>query len=466
MQNQQNQNTTYIWFIALVAAMGGLLFGYDWVVIGGAKPFYEAYLNITEEMPLLRGWTMTSALIGCLFGAMIAGALTDRYGRRRLLITAAVLFTASAIGTGLAWDLKSFWVFRIMGGLGIGIASTVSPMYIAEIAPADVRGKFVAINQLTIVIGIVIAQVVNWLIARPIPDDATVEYISHSWNGLFGWRWMFGAETVPAFGFFLLMLFIPESPRWLVKYGRQKEAEKILKRIGGEDYAQLHVSEIKETLSQNEIARVNYKDLLEPALLKIIALGVFLAVFQQWSGINVIFNYAHEVFTAAGFGISGMLFNVVITGLVMLVFTVIAVFCADKLGRRMLMLLGAAGLAAIYAVLGAGYYFNFTGIYMLILVLAAIAVYSMTLAPMVWVILSEIFPNRIRGAAMSIAVFGLWGGCAVLTFTFPYLNQSLGAHGTFWVYGGICLISFIIIFAKLPETTGKTLEQLESDLNT
>ena len=453
----------FIWLICLVAAMGGLLFGYDWVVIGGAKPFYEPFFGISGH-DFYRGLAMSSALIGCIVGAAVSGALTDRFGRKRLLIAAGALFTLSAVGTALAWDFVSFNLFRWLGGVGIGLASNLSPMYIAEISPAATRGRFVSINQLTIVIGILAAQIVNWLIARAVPEGATLDFIRESWNGQVGWRWMFGAETVPASLFFLLMWFVPESPRWLVKYGRDDQARRILARVGGEAYALAEVADIKDTLADQEIAQVHFRDLLEPRLLKILGLGVFLAVFQQWCGINVIFNYAQEVFAAAGYGVSGIMFNIVVTGIVNLLFTFVAIFTVDRFGRRGLMLIGAGGLAVIYAVLGTGYFAESRGVHMLVLVVSAIACYAMTLAPVTWVIISEIFPNRIRGAAVAVAVIGLWIACTVLTFTFPYLQNGLGAHGAFWLYGAICVVGFVVIFRRLPETKGKSLEQIEREL--
>jgi len=462
--NQASYNMTFIWLICLVAAMGGLLFGYDWVVIGGAKPFYEPFFGISDATPFLRGLAQSSALFGCLVGAVLSGIISDKSGRKRLLILSGLLFTISAIGTAFAGNFIFFNVFRIIGGIGIGLASNLSPMYIAEISPAGMRGRFVSINQLTIVIGILAAQIVNWLIAQPVPENASAEFILTSWNGQAGWRWMFGAETVPAFLFFLLMFFVPESPRWLVKYGKDKQAAAILGRLGGAGYAAAAIEDIKTTLAGEEIARVNFRDLLEPKLRRIVMLGVFLAVLQQWCGINVIFNYAQEVFAAAGYGVSGIMFNIVITGIVNLLFTFVAIYTVDRFGRRILMLIGAGGLAGIYAILGTGYYFQSTGIHMLILVISAIACYAMSLAPITWVVISEIFPNRIRGAAMSVAVFSLWVGCTILTLTFPYLKAGLGAHGAFWLYGVICVIGFIVILLKLPETKGKTLEDIEREL--
>lgn len=454
----------FLWLVCLVAAMGGLLFGYDWVVIGGAKPFYEPAFGITNE-PFWQGFAMSTALFGCIFGAILSGGLSDRFGRRRLLILAGALFTASAIWTALATDFSSFNIARFIGGLGIGLASNLSPMYIAEISPAAMRGQFVSINQLTIVIGILAAQITNLLIAQKVPEGATIETIRQSWNGTYGWRWMFGAETVPAAAFFLLMFLVPESPRWLVKQGRAQEARKILGRVGSSTYADQETASIAATIGQEEVAQVRFADLAEPGVLRILGLGVFLAIFQQWCGINVIFNYAQEVFQAAGFEVGELMLGIVITGIVNLLFTFVAIVTVDKLGRRPLMLLGAGGLAAIYAVLGAGYYLEAKGTLMLVLVVAAIACYAMSLAPITWVVISEIFPNRIRGAAMSVAVLALWIACTTLTFSFPWLNKNLGAHGAFWLYGAICVLGFLVILSKLPETKGKTLEEIERELS-
>ncbi|MHC4558724.1 MAG: sugar porter family MFS transporter [Planctomycetota bacterium] len=462
--NQASYNMAFIWLVCLVAAMGGLLFGYDWVVIGGAKPFYEPYFGITDATPFLRGFAQSSALFGCLMGAVLSGIISDKSGRKRLLILSGLLFTVSAVGTAFARNFVFFNAFRIIGGIGIGLASNLSPMYIAEISPARMRGRFVSINQLTIVIGILAAQIINWLIAQPVPEGAGTEYILSSWNGQYGWRWMFGAETIPASMFFLLMFFVPESPRWLLKYGRDEQASRILSRLGGAMYAAPAIEDIKKTLAGEEIACVNFRDLLEPKLRRIVILGVFLAVLQQWCGINVIFNYAQEVFAAAGYGVSGIMFNIVITGIVNLLFTFVAIYTVDRFGRRILMMIGAGGLAGIYAILGAGYYFQSTGIHMLVLVISAIACYAMSLAPITWVVISEIFPNRIRGATMSVAVSSLWIGCTVLTLTFPYLKAGLGAHGAFWLYGVICVIGFVVILMKLPETKGKSLEDIEREL--
>ncbi|UMB59215.1 sugar porter family MFS transporter [Lutibacter sp. A80] len=456
-------NFTYLLFLALVSAMGGFLFGYDWVVIGGAKPFYELFFNISS-MPTLQGWAMSSALIGCIFGAVISGLVADRFGRKIPLIFSAALFTLSAFGTGYVDQFTPFIVFRLIGGLGIGLASTLSPMYIAEIAPAKYRGQFVAINQLTIVIGILAAQIANYFIAESIPDTHTPEIILSSWNGQIGWRWMFWAELIPAIAFFVLMFLVPKSPRFLVKINKDAQALRVLSKIGGEIYANHALSDIKLTLKESGNKNVKFSDFKSPTIKPVIIIGIVLAVFQQWCGINIIFNYAEEIFTAAGYSVGDMLFNIVITGSVNLIFTFVAMRTVDSWGRRKLMLLGSIGLAVVYAILGGAYYFEFTGWPVLLLVIIAIGIYAMSLAPITWVVLSEIFPNRLRGVAMSIATFSLWVASFILTFTFPILNDALGASGTFWVYSLICVSGYMFIKNKLPETKGKSLEEIELEL--
>ena len=454
-----NLNKKFIVGITLVSAMGGLLFGYDWVVIGGAKPFYERFFDIAQS-PYLQGWAMSSALIGCLFGAMISGYLTERLGRKIPLIGAAALFTIAAIGTGAANQFTIFIIFRLIGGLGIGLASAISPMYIAEISPAKMRGRLVSVNQLTIVIGILAAQIINYLIAEKVPEGVTDSMILQSWNGQTGWRWMFWAGTAPALMFFIFSFFIPESPRFLAKSGKWTSAGAILEKIGGAQYAIQEQKDIAETLHGTS-SKIDWKALSSKKVRPVLVLGVVLAVFQQWCGINVIFNYAEEVFTAAGYSVGDMLFNIVITGTVNLVFTFFAMRMVDSWGRRKLMLLGSIGLAVIYFMLGSSYYFELKGLAILVLVMVAIATYAMTLAPITWVVLSEIFPNSIRGTAMAISTTALWIACFVLTYTFPILNKLLNASGTFWLYGFICFFGFLFILKKLPETKGKSLEEIE-----
>ncbi len=455
-------NTRYLYFVTFISAMGGLLFGYDWVVIGGAKPFYEKFFNIAH-LPAMQGWTMSSALVGCLIGAVVSGFLSDRYGRKRLLILTALVFIVSAVGTGAAQYLTGFILYRILGGIAIGLASNLSPMYIAEISPARFRGRFVSLNQLTIVIGILAAQIVNWMIADRVPAGSTDEMILNSWNGQWGWRWMFWAENVPATAFFLLMFTVPESPRWLVKNRNAQKAMTVLLSVFNKKTAEKELENIGLSL-KNNTEKLSFKALTRHKYKRVLIIGLVLAVFQQWSGINVIFNYAEEVFAAAGYDVSDILFNIVITGSVNLIFTLLAIRTVDRWGRRKLMLTGAGGIGVIYLMMGAGYHYQLGGWPMLLLVVMAIAFYALTLAPVTWVILSEIFPNRIRGLAMSAATVALWSASFLLTYTFPVLNDLLNASGTFWFYALICLAGFVFIFKNLPETKNKSLEELEQEL--
>ena len=424
---------SFLYFICAVSAMGGLLFGYDWVVIGGAKPFYEFYFGITDS-PVMQGVAMSTALVGCLVGAMVAGAAADRWGRKPLLTTAAVLFTVSAVGTGLFNDFTLFNIARFVGGIGIGVASALSPMYIAEVSPANIRGRLVSLNQMTIVLGILAAQIVNMLLAR---DTSVVA--EQAWNVAWGWRWMFWAETLPAALFLVMSLFIPESP--------------VFKKLKVES-GKLKVNKQEEGL----------KELMKGRYARVLVLGLVIAVFQQWCGTNVIFNYAQEIFTGAGYDVDGMFIDIVITGIANVVFTFVALYTIEKWGRRTLMLIGAGGLGLIYLTLGTCYFMEVKGVMMVCLVVTAISVYAMTLGPVTWTLLAEIFPNRIRGVAMATCTFALWVGCCTLTFSFPSMNAALGSSGSFWIYSAICICAFIFLWRRCPETKGKSLEELEQEL--
>jgi sugar porter (SP) family MFS transporter len=478
-------NLPYLGTISLVAALGGLLFGYDWVVIGGAAKFYEAFFQLKDtatsvaaNAPFLEkilanaispvGWAQSCALVGCLVGALVSGTLSDRYGRKPVLIAAAANFVLSSVGIAYAGSFGAFVAWRILGGVSIGLASNVSPMFISEIAPSRHRGLLVAVNQLTIVLGVLAAQFVNWRIAQPVPPGLDAAGFLATWNVQSGWRWMFAACAVPSLLFFVSALFVPESPRWLAKAGRHAEASAVLTRIGGAAYAGAALAEIA-ALVVKEDAHVRFSELKDRRMLVVLGLGIALAVFQQWCGINVIFNYAGEIFSQAGYNLNDTLTNIVMTGVVNLVFTFVALFTVDRLGRRPLMLFGAAALAVIYVGIGWAYYYKAGGgqvpnALFLGLVLAAIGSYAMSLAPVTWVIISEIFPNRIRGTAMSIAVGFLWIACFLLTYTFPIFNAVLGAAGTFWIYAGICVAGLLFIALRLPETKGKSLEQIEREL--
>lgn len=424
---------TYTYFICLVGAFGGLLFGYDWVVIGGAKPFYEAYFGIADSASA-QGLAMTIALVGCMVGAMTVGWLADRIGRKKLLTISSLVFLTSSFATGAVSTFDAFLIARFFGGVGIGLASGLSPMYIAEVAPADIRGRMVSLNQMMIVFGILAAQIVNWLIAQPMAAGITEAEIAASWNGQMAWRWMFWVPMIPATLFLVFSFFIPESPRWLALRNQKAANPEPSRKEGG----------LRVLFSRQYAA--------------VLLLGVFIAVFQQWCGTNVIFNYAQEIFQQAGYEIGDVLFNIVITGVANVLFTFAAILTVDKIGRKPLMLLGAGGLCVIYAILGTCYYLHVTGIGMIVLVVLAIGCYAMTLGPCTWVLISELFPDRVRSVGVSTCTFALWVGSSTLTYTFPFLNRGLGSYGTFWIYAAVCAIGFVFFSLKLKETKGKNLE--------
>lgn len=477
----ESPRLVYVWLISAVAALGGLLFGWDWVVIGGAKPFFEPYFNLPEMATVwgqhalaravgldtpeaLSGWANSCALLGCLAGALVAGVLSDALGRKKLLVAAACLFAVSSVFTGWAGSFHQFVVWRMMGGVAIGMASNLSPLYIAEVAPAVWRGRLVTLNQLAIVIGILAAQLMNLAIARPVPEGATAAEIAASWNGQYGWRWMFTLVAAPSLVFLGCALWVPESPRWLVKSGRTEQARRVLARIGGEAYSRQETEAISATIAAEEVARVRLGDLLEPRLFRVLLLGCALAVLQQWSGINVLFNYAENIFKQAGLAVNTILFFIVLTGLVNLVFTLLALGTVDRWGRRRLMLMGCAGIGVAHLLIGVAYAQHWQGVMVLLFALLAIGCYAMSLAPVTWVLISEIFPNRIRGAAISVAVSALWVACFLLTFTFPILERRLGTGNTFWLYAAICAAGFVLVYFKVPETRGKSLEHIEREL--
>ncbi len=445
LKQAEQYNMGYLVTISMISALGGLLFGFDISVISGAIPFLKQVFNLSGSS---LGWAVSSALIGCIFGPFLAGTPSDRFGRRNLLVLCAVFLAVSAVGSGLANSLTSFFIYRFIGGLGVGMASTLSPVYIAEVSPADIRGKFVSLNQLTIVIGILIAYFTNYLLVGIGPNN---------------WRWMFASEAFPAVIFLAALFFVPESPRWLYKKKRDDEAFDVLNKIAGFEYAKRISGEIKKTLNHEE--KGSFKELLNPRLRFVMIIGILLAVLQQWCGINVIFFYAPVIFQKTGIGIDSSLFQTIIIGLVNLTFTIVAMRLIDKVGRKKLLLIGSAGMVVTYLLIGACFYLNFLhGIHVLILILMTIAFYAISLAPVVWVLISEIYPNRIRGEAMSVATFFLWIASFVLTLTFPILQENVGESVTFWLYAGICLLGWLFIYRYVPETKGKSLEELEEEL--
>lgn len=439
-------NFSYLLTISLVTALGGLLFGFDISVISGTIPFLQEYFELNETM---KGWVVSSALIGCILGASYAGRLGDRFGRKKVLFVVSILFGVSAIGSGLANSIPTFISYRILGGIAVGGASVLAPMYIAEISPAHLRGRMVSLNQLTIVLGISMAYFSNYFLLA-IGENA--------------WRWMFAAEAVPSLLFFCTLFIVPESPRWLVGKNEESKAKMVLQKVAGSKFAEFELKEINESLS-GKVKRGTLKDAFNKKYTLILSLGIFLAVFQQWSGINVIFFYAPDIFAKANLGVDAALFQTTLVGIMNIVFTILAMRVIDKMGRKKLMLIGAAGMAVCYIVIGYLFQTGRTGDWLLLtFIIVTPAFFAFGLGPTVWVVLSEIFPNKIRGAAMSVATFSLWVACYLLTLTFPIFVELLSSAITFWIYAVICIIGFLIIYRILPETKGVSLERLEKIL--
>jgi len=441
-----NVNFKYLLTISLVTALGGLLFGFDISVISGTIPFIQQVFELDETM---KGWVVSSALIGCILGASYAGRLGDRFGRKKVLMVIAVLFGISAIGSGVSNSIPTFVSYRILGGLAVGGASVLAPVYIAEVSPAHLRGRMVSINQLTIVIGISMAYYSNYFLLA-IGENA--------------WRWMFAAEAVPSALFFVALFIVPESPRWLVARDEEGKAKHVLEKVAGSDFANFELGEIKESLS-GAIKRGTLKDAFKKKYALILFFGIFLAVFQQWSGINVIFFYGPDIFAKANLGVDTALFYTTLVGAMNIIFTIVAMRLIDKMGRKKLMLIGAAGMVVCYLIIGYLFKIEKTDGWMLLtFIITTPAFFAFGLGPTVWVVLSEIFPNKIRGAAMSVATFALWVGCYTLTLTFPIFVEVLSTAVTFWIYAIVCVTGFLVIYKTLPETKGVSLEKLEKML--
>ena len=439
-------NIRYLLTISLVTALGGLLFGFDISVISGTIPFIQDYFELSEA---LKGWMVSSALLGCILGASFAGRLGDIFGRKKVLLTTSVLFAASAIGTGLADSIPSFIFYRILGGIAVGGASVLSPMYIAEVSPPRLRGRMVSINQLTIVIGISLAYYSNYFLLA---------------TGENAWRWMFAAEAVPALIFLFSLFMIPESPRWLVARKRESEALEVLRRIDDSPTASAELGEIRQSLEGAQVRAV-LKDVLPKKYRFVMLIGIFLAIFQQWSGINVIFFYAPDIFSQANLGLDDALFQTTLIGVINILFTLVAMRVIDRIGRKVMMLIGSAGMAVCYVVIAILFATGKSdGMLMISALLITPAFFAFGLGPTVWVVISEIFPNRIRGVAMSVSTFALWSACYLLTLTFPVFVELFSAANTFIIYAVICAVGVFVISRYVPETRGISLEELEKKL--
>jgi SP family xylose:H+ symportor-like MFS transporter len=444
MTGQKNYNSAYIIGISFISALGGYLFGFDFAVISGALPFLRTQFALD---PIWEGFLTGSLALGCIVGCLLAGNLADRYGRRPGLMVAALIFAVSSICIAFSQTLTYFIALRFAAGIGVGMASMLCPMYIAEVSPAEVRGRNVAINQLTVVIGILVTNLVNYFLAN---------------TGHEAWRWMFGLGAVPSAIFLIGVIWLPESPRWLMKSGQEIKAKTVLDKIGSPAFADFTMKAIEKSLTGS--TRQSYKMVFEKAVRPAIVVGITLAVFQQFCGINVVFNYTSTIFESVGANLNLQLFETVAIGIVNLVFTLLAMWQVDKLGRRPLMLYGSLGLSILYIVLAVALQNHFPAGLVSIFVLLAISTYAISLAPVTWVLISEIFPNKIRGVASSVAIVSLWLAYFILVFTFPILAKKLGTYGPFYLYAVICFLGFLFVKARVTETKGQTLEELEENL--
>lgn len=461
-----NQSTSII-KIAFIAALGGFLFGFDTGVIGGTQLFFTEYFNLT---PVQQGWAVGSALYGCFFGALAAGYLTRVISRKYTLILSAVLFCISAYGSGIANSLNALVVFRIIGGVAIGFASMAAPMYIAEVSPASQRGKMVSLYQLAIVLGFFIVFLATYYIGGGSSESLNVAELAqaHRYNLETGWRVMFWSELLPAGTFLFVLLFIPHSPRWLMTRGRLDEAKQVLKKLGRDDVqAQKEIAQISASLEEKQVRKIS--TLLAGGLGAAVFIGVMISVFQQITGINAILYYGAEIFSnALGYGPQDALKQQVLLGAVNLVFTFIAIFTVDKWGRKPLFLTGTAGMFLGLSILGFTIYTQAIGLLSLIAILLFIGSFAMSMGPVVWVVLAEMFPNRARSLAMSIAVGAQWFFNGVVATSFPLVNRSVVNQEQFngalayFIFAFFCLIAFVFVWKLLPETKGKTLEEIES----
>ncbi|MEX1139097.1 MAG: sugar porter family MFS transporter [Bacteroidota bacterium] len=442
----------YVSFISIVAALGGFLFGYDTAVISGAIGSLRTYFDLdAAEM----GWAAASGLLGCILGASGAGVASDRFGRRKMLVLSAVFFAVSAVWTALPANFTQFAMARMIGGVGVGIASMVSPMYIAEVAPAGIRGRLVSYNQFGIVVGILIVYFVNYFIAGLGGPE---------WNVESGWRWMFGSETLPAMLFLGLLIVIPESPRWLLRVGREEEARRILGRVRNGGEIETEMGEIRQSLSAGA---GSLRELLQPTWFRAVLLGAGLAILQQVTGINVFMYYAPEIFKQLGSELDAALLQTIVIGSVNLLFTIVALYTIDRIGRKTLMIAGASGMFLALVALGWAAASKSVDTGVLIFIVLYIASFAASMGPVVWVILSELYPTHLRGRAMAVATFCIWAANFVVSQSFPMINENewlvevFGGGFPFWLYAFFCVVTIYVTWRYVPETKGKTLEQIE-----
>ena len=453
----KERNSIYILGITAVATLGGLLFGYDTAVISGAEKSIQAYLiNGLGLSSLVHGATISSALIGCIIGGSLSGLISSAYGRKKGLFLAAILFFISALGSGFPEFLffkqgeptmGLLWMFnfyRIIGGIGVGLASAISPMYIGELAPADIRGRLVSINQFAIIFGMLVVYFVNWGIANGKPLE---------WINTIGWRWMFASEAIPAVFFGIFLFFVPETPRYLAINNQNDRALHILTRINGIDQAKLIFNDIKSSVEKSSAKLFSYGKI-------VIVIGVLLSVFQQFVGINVALYYAPRIFESMGAEKDASMLQTVVMGLVNVIFTVVAIMTVDKWGRKPLLMVGSIGMAIGMFAIGFLVFMKIIGISTLVFIIIYTASFMMSWGPICWVLISELFPNKIRGKAVAVAVAAQWAANYFISSTYPAMME-FSSGGTYWFYGAMSILSFFFVWKMVPETKGKTLEEME-----
>lgn len=442
------QGLQYVYKCTYVAAVGGLLFGYDTAVVAGAIGFIQQKYGLS---PAMMGWVASCALVGCVIGAMFAGSLSDRIGRKKVLMISAFAFAISSLGIMLPLSLNWFIFFRLIGGIGIGIASMLSPLYISEIAPANIRGRLISIYQMGIVLGILLIYFVNAWIAG---------MHNEAWNIESGWRWMFGSGLLPSLLFIVLLIPVPESPRWLAQQNRLDEAEDVLTKVNGTEKAKEEMNNIRSAMKED--TETSFGVLLQPGLRYVLFIGIILAILSQVTGINAIMYYAPEIFKSSGDGSSSAMMQTVLVGVINTLFTIVAIKYVDKWGRKKLLLLGAGGMTICLAIVGAAFHFGFNqGPFILVAILAYIAFFAISLGPLTFVVVAEIFPTHVRGRAMSVAIFFLWVAVFAVSQTFPMLQSSVGPAYTFWIYMIMSVIAFFFVWRLVPETKEKSLEEIE-----
>ena len=435
------KSSLYLYFICLIATMGGLMFGFDVAIISGAVPFIQPYFGWNE---LQLGWGVSSLLLGAIAGAFGSGVLSDMYGRKKVLIVVALFFAVSCTFTALATSSIVFISARVFGGLAVGAASVLSPMYVAEVAPPTNRGMLVSVYQLAIVLGILCSYTIN--------------YGLHNIDN--NWRWMFATGIIPSVLFFVGLFFIPESPRWLYKAGKKDDSLKVLTGIGGESLAKVEILEIAESL-KGDSSSVSMGELFKPSVRKVMLVGFLLAIFVQISGINTIVDYAPKILLAAGVEINNALLQTSLVGLINFIFTFVAIFFIDKIGRRSLYLIGSMGMVITLILLAISFYLKMEGVFTLICILSFIAFFASCIGPVFWTLVSEIFPNRIRGKAVAFASFTQWIFNFLVVLLFPHFLASLGGAKTFLFLALMSFLQLLFTYLYVPETKGKSLEEIE-----